>query len=106
MPAGETQRAIPQVGHPIGWAKSRGEEANVRKGIAALLSLLLVVAVLLTACGPTPEPVIEEKLVTQVVKETVDLFVKILSTKFTHIFSKYFFTFSSLKNSCSISLQQ
>ena len=43
----------------------------MNKGIAAVLSLVLVLCVVLTSCGATPEPVVEERVVTQVVKETV-----------------------------------
>jgi peptide/nickel transport system substrate-binding protein len=42
----------------------------LKKGFLSGVSLLLVLAVL-AACGPTPEPQVVEKVVTQVIKETV-----------------------------------
>lgn len=44
----------------------------VKSSSSALLSLLIVLA-LLVACGPTPAPVEVEKVVTQVIKETVEV---------------------------------
>jgi peptide/nickel transport system substrate-binding protein len=41
-----------------------------KRSLLAVVSLLMVLA-LLAACGPTPEPEVVEKLITQVVKETV-----------------------------------
>jgi peptide/nickel transport system substrate-binding protein len=41
------------------------------KKLAGLLALVMVLSLVLAACGPTPEPVVEEKIVTQIVQETV-----------------------------------
>jgi peptide/nickel transport system substrate-binding protein len=43
----------------------------VSKKLFSMASLLIVVAMLLAACGPTPEPQVVEKVVTQVVEKTV-----------------------------------
>jgi peptide/nickel transport system substrate-binding protein len=44
--------------------------STVRRTLLACVSLVTLVA-LLAACGPTPEPEVVEKVITQVVKETV-----------------------------------
>ncbi len=41
------------------------------KKLAGLLALVMVLSLVLAACGPTPEPVVQEKVVTQIVQETV-----------------------------------
>ncbi|HSR30873.1 MAG TPA: hypothetical protein VLY63_09935, partial [Anaerolineae bacterium] len=43
---------------------------TVKKTLLTCVSLMVLLA-LLAACGPTPEPQVVEKFVTQVVKETV-----------------------------------
>jgi peptide/nickel transport system substrate-binding protein len=43
---------------------------TVKRNPLAVVSLLMVLA-LLAACGPTPEPLVVEKVVTQVIQETV-----------------------------------
>jgi hypothetical protein len=44
--------------------KSR-RKGKMRKSILFALSLLVVVSLLIAACGPTPEPQVVEKVVTQ-----------------------------------------
>lgn len=43
----------------------------MNKKLFSLVSLLIVAAMVLAACGPTPEPEVVEKIVTQVVEKTV-----------------------------------